>query len=119
MSGICLCRCGGWLGGGTRDVIAVSSSESPQDECWDCGPFAGCCFDVGLFLTAVVYQGVKGMVFLVNETWIIGNRVFLAIGKSRMSPFSGPGKVARLHPKTINGQQVIGPYYPSTGKELG
>jgi hypothetical protein len=55
----------------------------------------------------------------VNETWIIGNRVFLAIGKSRMSPFSGPGKVARLHPKTINGQQVIGPYYPSTGKELG
>jgi hypothetical protein len=23
-----------------------------------------------------------------------------------------------VHPKTINGQQVIGPHYPPTGKEL-
>jgi RHS repeat-associated protein len=29
------------------------------------------------------------------------------------------GNVTRVHPKMINGQQVIGPHYPPTGSELG
>ena len=36
-----------------------------------------------------------------------------------MESYDHAGKVVRVHPKTINGQQVIGPHYPPTGKELG
>ena len=36
LPGICLCRRGGWLGGGARDVIAVSSSEYLWDGYFDC-----------------------------------------------------------------------------------
>jgi filamentous hemagglutinin len=36
-----------------------------------------------------------------------------------MESYDQAGNVVRVHPKTINGQQVIGPHYPPTGKELG
>ena len=35
-----------------------------------------------------------------------------------MESYDHAGKVLRVHPKSVNGQQVIGPHYPPTGKEL-
>jgi len=36
-----------------------------------------------------------------------------------MESYDHAGNIVRVHPKTINGQQIIGPHYPPTGKELG
>jgi filamentous hemagglutinin len=36
-----------------------------------------------------------------------------------MESYDHSGNVTRVHPKMINGQQVIGPHYPPTGQELG
>jgi filamentous hemagglutinin len=36
-----------------------------------------------------------------------------------MESYDHAGDVVRVHPKTINGQRVIGPHYPPTGQELG
>ena|GEM_PF-3585072 len=42
-------------------------------------------------------------------------------GRVRMwaESYDHAGSVARVHPKMINGQDVIAPHYPPTGKELG
>jgi filamentous hemagglutinin len=39
--------------------------------------------------------------------------------RSWMESYDHSGNVTRVHPKMINGQQVIGPHYPPTGQELG
>jgi hypothetical protein len=36
-----------------------------------------------------------------------------------MESYDHAGNVIRVHPKNINGQQIIGPHYPPTVKELG
>jgi hypothetical protein len=36
-----------------------------------------------------------------------------------MESYGQGGNVVRVHPKTINGQQVIGPHFPPTGAEVG
>jgi len=36
-----------------------------------------------------------------------------------MESYDNGGKVIRVHPKMIDGQQVNLPHYPPTGRELG
>jgi len=36
-----------------------------------------------------------------------------------MESYDQAGNLIRVHPKSINGQQVFGPHYPPTGRELG
>lgn len=35
-----------------------------------------------------------------------------------MESYDHTGHIIRVHPKSINGQPVIGQYYPPTGKEI-
>jgi len=53
--------------------------------------------------------GRVGVVFWVNETWIIGNRIFLAVGKSRMSLFFGRRRIEpHVHLVFSHGHGMVG-----------
>ena len=39
--------------------------------------------------------------------------------RSWAESYDHAGNVTHVHPKMINGQQIIGPHYPPTGSELG